>query len=86
MVNQATGGKRAPQNRLERRKQRTREALMKAAQTFIAAGKLNVPLLDITQAADDVSRADRPEIPFGHKTQEKLACAQVLGEVMLFPP
>ena len=43
---------RRPQNRLERRKQRTRGALIKAAQAFIAAGKLNVPVLDITQAAD----------------------------------
>jgi AcrR family transcriptional regulator len=42
----------APQNRLQRRKQRTRAALIKAAQTFIAAGKLNVPVLEITQAAD----------------------------------
>ena len=40
------------QNRLERRKQRTRAALIQAAQAFIAAGKLNVPVLDITQAAD----------------------------------
>jgi AcrR family transcriptional regulator len=39
-------------NRLERRKQRTRTALLQAAQTFIAAGKLNVPVLEITQAAD----------------------------------
>ena len=39
-------------NRLERRKQRTRAALIKAAQAFIAAGKPNVPVLDITQAAD----------------------------------
>ncbi|BBX03238.1 TetR family transcriptional regulator [Mycolicibacterium moriokaense] len=39
-------------NRLERRKQRTRAALIKAAQTFIAAGKVNVPVLEITQAAD----------------------------------
>ncbi len=42
----------APVNRLERRKQRTRAALIKAAQTFIAAGKVNVPILEITQAAD----------------------------------
>lgn len=42
----------APVNRLERRKQRTRTALIRAAQTFIAAGKMNVPILDITQAAD----------------------------------
>ena len=42
----------APVNRLERRKQRTRSALIKAAQTMIAAGRLNVPILEITQAAD----------------------------------
>ena len=42
----------APQNRLQRRKQRTRAALIKAAQAFIAAGKLNVPVLEITQTAD----------------------------------
>lgn len=42
----------APVNRLQRRKQRTRAALIKAAQGFIAAGKLNVPVLDITHAAD----------------------------------
>ncbi len=42
----------APVNRLERRKQRTRGALIKAAQAFIAAGKVNVPVLEITQAAD----------------------------------
>jgi AcrR family transcriptional regulator len=41
-----------PVNRLERRKQRTRSALIQAAQGFIAAGKLNVPVLEITQAAD----------------------------------
>jgi AcrR family transcriptional regulator len=39
-------------NRLERRKQRTRAALIKAAQSFIAAGKVNAPVLEITQAAD----------------------------------
>jgi AcrR family transcriptional regulator len=42
----------APANRLARRKQRTRAALIKAAQSFIAAGKVNVPVLEITQAAD----------------------------------
>jgi AcrR family transcriptional regulator len=42
----------APVSRLERRKQRTRTALIKAAQTFIAEGKLNAPVLEITQAAD----------------------------------
>jgi AcrR family transcriptional regulator len=41
-----------PLNRLERRKRRTRAALIKAAQTFIAAGKLNVPVQEISQAAD----------------------------------
>jgi AcrR family transcriptional regulator len=39
-------------NRLEQRKARTRAALVRAAQTFIAAGKQNVPILEITQAAD----------------------------------
>jgi AcrR family transcriptional regulator len=39
-------------NRLERRKARTRAALVRAAQSFIAAGRLNVPILEITQAAD----------------------------------
>lgn len=39
-------------NRLQRRKLRTRAALVRAAQTFVAAGKLNVPVLEITQAAD----------------------------------
>ena len=43
---------RAPQNRLERRKQRTRAALINAAQGFIAAGRVNVPVLELTQAAD----------------------------------
>jgi AcrR family transcriptional regulator len=42
----------APINRLERRKQRTRAALIRAAQAFIAEGKVNVPVLEITQAAD----------------------------------
>jgi AcrR family transcriptional regulator len=41
-----------PPNRVARRKQRTRAALISAAQSFIAAGKLNVPVLEITQAAD----------------------------------
>ena len=39
-------------NRLERRKQRTRAALIRAAQMLIAQGRLNVPVLEITQAAD----------------------------------
>jgi AcrR family transcriptional regulator len=42
----------APVSRLERRKQRTRAALIRAAQRFIAEGKLNAPVLEITQAAD----------------------------------
>jgi len=41
-----------PVNRLERRKQRTRSALIKAAQGVIAVGRLNVPILEITQSAD----------------------------------
>lgn len=41
-----------PPNRLVRRKQRTRAALIAAAQSFMAAGKLNVPVLELTQAAD----------------------------------
>jgi AcrR family transcriptional regulator len=41
-----------PPNRLERRKQRTRAALIRAAQRLIAEGKTNVPVLEITQAAD----------------------------------
>ncbi|MBX7435136.1 TetR/AcrR family transcriptional regulator [Mycobacterium sp. Y57] len=47
-----TDGQTEPTNRLERRKQRTRTALLRAAQAFIAAGKLNAPILEITQAAD----------------------------------
>jgi AcrR family transcriptional regulator len=39
-------------NRLARRKARTRAALISAAQSFIAAGNLNAPVLEITQAAD----------------------------------
>ena len=41
-----------PPSRLERRKQRTRAALIRAAQRLIAEGKVNVPILEITQAAD----------------------------------
>lgn len=39
-------------NRLERRKARTRAALVGAAQSLLAEGKINVPILEITQAAD----------------------------------
>jgi AcrR family transcriptional regulator len=39
-------------NRLDRRKARTRAALVSAAQAFIAEGRTNVPVLEITQAAD----------------------------------
>ena len=42
----------ATANRLERRKARTRAALISAAQSFIAGGNLNVPISEITQAAD----------------------------------
>src|SRR5215472_11043284 len=42
----------ASPSRLERRKARTRAALVSAAQSFLAAGKENVPILEITQAAD----------------------------------
>jgi AcrR family transcriptional regulator len=45
-------GSSTAENRLERRKMRTRAALIRAAQTFMASGKLNVPVLEITQAAD----------------------------------
>ncbi len=41
-----------PLNRKERRKQRTRAALIKAAQGFLAAGKVNAPIQDISQVAD----------------------------------
>ncbi|MEV0358111.1 TetR/AcrR family transcriptional regulator [Nocardia sp. NPDC050697] len=42
----------APPNRLARRKARTRAALVRAAQDFLADGRLNAPILEITQAAD----------------------------------
>ena len=41
-----------PVNRLQRRKQRTRAALIKAARTLVAQGRLNVPVLEITRLAD----------------------------------
>ena len=41
-----------PPNRLDRRKARTRAALVRAAQSFLAAGTPDVPILEITQAAD----------------------------------
>ena len=41
-----------PVNRSDRRKARTRAALIRAAQSLIAQGRLNVPILEITQAAD----------------------------------
>jgi AcrR family transcriptional regulator len=40
------------QNRVERRKLQTRAALVRAAQTFLADGNLNVAVLEITKAAD----------------------------------
>lgn len=39
-------------SRLERRKAQTRAALVRAAQSLIAAGRMNVPVLEITQLAD----------------------------------
>lgn len=42
----------AAPSRLDRRKARTRAALIHAAQTFIADGKTNMAILDLTQAAD----------------------------------
>ena len=48
MTQQAAGAA----NRLDRRKARTRAALIRAARAFIAGGKTNVPILEITQAAD----------------------------------
>ncbi|MCX4091147.1 TetR/AcrR family transcriptional regulator [Nocardia sp. alder85J] len=39
-------------NRLERRKARTRAALIGAAQSFLADGRPDAPILDITRAAD----------------------------------
>lgn len=38
--------------RVQRRKERTRASLIAAAQRLIVAGRLNVPILEITQAAD----------------------------------
>ncbi len=39
-------------SRLQRRKERTRAALIAAAQRLIAEGRVNVPVLEITQLAD----------------------------------
>lgn len=39
-------------NRLQLRKQRTRTALIRAAAELFAAGRVDVPVLEITQAAD----------------------------------
>jgi AcrR family transcriptional regulator len=50
--NRVTDEGREPRNRVLRRKQLTRAALIKAAQALIADGRLNVPVLEITQAAD----------------------------------
>ena len=47
MSEQATGP-----TRLDRRKQRTRSALLGAAQQFLADGRLNVSIQQITDAAD----------------------------------
>ncbi|MDO3297754.1 TetR/AcrR family transcriptional regulator [Mycobacteroides abscessus subsp. massiliense] len=42
----------SPPNRLERRKKQTRDALIRAAQQFMADGRLNGSVQDICQAAD----------------------------------
>ena len=42
----------APGSRQQRRKERTRAALVRAAQALLAAGKTDVPIVEITQAAD----------------------------------
>ena len=39
-------------SRRERRKAHTRSALVRAAQAFLAAGRTDVPILELTQAAD----------------------------------
>lgn len=41
-----------PSPRVDRRKARTRAALIQAAQGFLASGRTNVPILEITSAAD----------------------------------
>ena len=41
-----------PGSRLDRRTAKTRTALIRAAQTLIAEGRTNVPVLEITEAAD----------------------------------
>jgi AcrR family transcriptional regulator len=45
-------GESAPPTRTDRRKARTRAALVKAAQRLIAEGRSQVPILEITQLAD----------------------------------
>lgn len=52
MSQQAASATATAPSRLDRRKARTRAALVAAAQSFIAAGRLNTPILEITQAAD----------------------------------
>lgn len=47
-----TSGRHRLANRLEQRKDRTRRALISAARGFIAVGKVNVAVLELTQAAD----------------------------------
>ncbi|MBV8527386.1 MAG: TetR/AcrR family transcriptional regulator [Candidatus Dormibacteraeota bacterium] len=41
-----------PRNRRDRARERTRAALLQAAQRFIVEGRLHAPILEITQAAD----------------------------------
>lgn len=47
-----TDESRPPTNRLDRRKARTRAALIRAAQSLLAEGRTNVPILEITRVAD----------------------------------
>jgi AcrR family transcriptional regulator len=42
----------APRSRQQRRKERTRAALVRAAQALLAAARTDVPIVEITQAAD----------------------------------
>jgi|SRR5581483_4725300 len=53
-MDDATPADEAPEaaSRLDRRKARTRAALVHAAQGFLAAGTVNVPIAEITEAAD----------------------------------
>ena len=47
-----TQSDRTPPSRRQRRKERTRAALVRAAQALLAAGRTDVPIVEITRAAD----------------------------------